>query len=56
MPRIALTLVASLVTATVCFAQDTARMDQIVRSHVASGTFAGSVLVARGLYPKEVPS
>ena len=48
MPRIALTLVASLVTATVCFAQDTARMDQIARSYVASGTFAGSVLVARG--------
>src|SRR5687767_10240205 len=48
MTRIALVLVASLGTATVCLAQDTARMDQIVRSYVANGTFTGSVLVARG--------
>src|SRR5687768_15245870 len=48
MTRIALVLVASLGTATVCLAQDTARMDQIVRSYVTSGTFTGSVLVARG--------
>src|SRR5687768_14862104 len=48
MTRIALVLVASLGTATVCLAQDTARMDQIVRSYVTNGTFTGSVLVARG--------
>src|SRR5438093_8212277 len=34
--------------ATVCFAQDVARMDQVVQSYVSNGTFAGSVLVARG--------
>ena len=48
MTRIALVLVASLGTATVCLAQDTARMDQIVRSYVDAGTFAGAVLVASG--------
>src|SRR5688572_1458731 len=48
MPRIPLVLMALLGTATVCLAQDTARMDQIVRSYVTSGAFAGSVLVARG--------
>src|SRR5687768_2823110 len=48
MPRIPLVLMALLGTATVCLAQDTARMDQIVRSYVTSGTFTGSVLVARG--------
>src|SRR5688500_20330634 len=48
MPRIALVLVALLGAATVSRAQDTARMDQIVRSYVTSGAFAGSVLVARG--------
>src|SRR5688500_18450359 len=48
MQRIAFLLVASLCTATVCLAQDTARMDQIVQSYVSAGTFAGSVLVARG--------
>ena len=48
MPRIAFILVASLGAATVCLAQDTARMDQIVRSYVAGSNFAGSVLVARG--------
>ena len=48
MPRIAFVLMASLGTAAVCLAQDTARMDQIVRSYVTSGTFTGSVLVARG--------
>jgi CubicO group peptidase (beta-lactamase class C family) len=30
------------------FAQDVARMDQVVQSYVSNGTFAGSVLVARG--------
>ncbi len=48
MPRIALALVVSLSAGTVCLAQDTARMDQIVQSYVSAGTFAGSVLVARG--------
>ena len=48
MQRIALVFLASLGTATVCLAQDTARMEQVVQSYVSSGTFAGSVLVARG--------
>ena len=48
MRLIAFAIVASLGAASVCFAQDTGRMDQIVRSYVATGTFAGSVLVARG--------
>lgn len=41
-------LLAWLGGATVCFAQDVARMDQVVQSYVGNGTFAGSVLVARG--------
>jgi CubicO group peptidase (beta-lactamase class C family) len=41
-------LLAWLSGATVCFAQDVARMDQVVQSYVSNGTFAGSVLVARG--------
>src|SRR5687768_12047138 len=48
MQRIVFVLVASLGAASVCLAQDRARMDQIVRSYVANGTFTGSVLVARG--------
>ena len=48
MQRIALVVLASLSTATVCLAQDVARMEQVVQSYVSSGTFAGSVLVARG--------
>jgi CubicO group peptidase (beta-lactamase class C family) len=48
MQRIALVLVASLGAASVCLAQDTARMDQVVQSYAGSGNFAGSVLVARG--------
>jgi CubicO group peptidase (beta-lactamase class C family) len=48
MHRITLVLVASLGGATVCVAQDVARMDQVVQSYVSNGTFAGSVLVARG--------
>ena len=48
MQRIALVFLASLGTATVCLAQDTARMEQVVQSYVSSGRFAGSVLVARG--------
>jgi CubicO group peptidase (beta-lactamase class C family) len=46
--RLTFVLLASLGRATVCFAQDVARMDQVVQSHVSNGTFAGSVLVARG--------
>ena len=46
--RLTFVLLASLGGATVCFAQDVARMDQVVQSYVSNGTFAGSVLVARG--------
>jgi hypothetical protein len=48
MQRIALVFLGSLGTATVCLAQDTVRMYQVVQSYVSSGTFAGSVVVARG--------
>jgi CubicO group peptidase (beta-lactamase class C family) len=48
MQRIAFVVLASLGAATVCLAQDTARMEHVVQSYVSSGTFAGSVLVARG--------
>ena len=48
MDRIAFVLVALLGVAGACQAQDIARMDQVVQSYVSSGTFAGSVLVARG--------
>lgn len=41
-------LLAWLGGVTVCLAQDVARMDQVVQSYVSNGTFAGSVLVARG--------
>lgn len=34
--------------ATSCFAQDTARMDQVVQTYVQNKTFMGTVLVARG--------
>ena len=47
-PRLTFVLLAWLGGATVCFAQDAARMDQVVQSYVSNGTFAGSVLVARG--------
>jgi len=46
--RLTFVLLAWLGRATVCFAQDVARMDQVVQSYVSNGTFAGSVLVARG--------
>ena len=46
--RLTFVLLACLGGATVCFAQDVARMDQVVQSYVSNGTFAGSVLVARG--------
>ena len=46
--RLPFVLLAWLGGATVCFAQDVARMDQVVQSYVSNGTFAGSVLVARG--------
>jgi len=48
MHRIAVVLLAWLGLATVCAAQDVARMEQVVQSYVGNGTFAGSVLVARG--------
>src|SRR5207247_9655182 len=37
-----------VVLATSCFAQDTARMDQVVQTFVQNKTFMGAVLVARG--------
>ena len=43
--RIAIALV--LVTVSVARAQDTARMEQVIQSHVSAGTFMGTVLVAR---------
>src|SRR5260370_456690 len=46
--RLTFVLLAWLGGATVCFAQDVARMGQVVQSYVSNGTFAGSVLVARG--------
>src|SRR5437867_3613572 len=46
--RLTFVLLAWLGAATVCFAQDVARMHQVVQSYVNNGTFAGSVLVARG--------
>jgi CubicO group peptidase (beta-lactamase class C family) len=46
--RLAFVLLAWLGGATLCFAQDVARMDHVVQSYVDNGTFAGSVLVARG--------
>ena len=48
MPRIAIAVAVVLSTASVCLAQDTARMDEVVRSYADEGRFAGSVLVARG--------
>ena len=48
MDRIAFVLVALLGVAGACLAQDIARMDQVVQSYVSNGTFAGSILVARG--------
>lgn len=43
--RIAIALV--LVTVSAARAQDTARMEQVIQSHVSAGTFMGTVLVAR---------
>lgn len=42
-----LTLVLIVVTVSTAFAQDTARMEQVVQSYATAGTFMGSVLVAR---------
>ena len=42
-----LSLVFVLVFCPAAFAQDTARMEQVIQSHVAAGTFMGAVLVAR---------
>jgi CubicO group peptidase (beta-lactamase class C family) len=47
MQRIALVL-AIFGAATVCLAQGTGRMEQVVQSYVSGGRFAGAVLVARG--------
>jgi CubicO group peptidase (beta-lactamase class C family) len=44
--RLAFSLV--WVTAVAASAQDVARMEQVIQSHVAAGTFMGTVLVARG--------
>ena len=52
MYRITFALVALLAGADACMAQDVARMDQVVQSYVSNGTFAGSVLVARGSVSK----
>jgi CubicO group peptidase (beta-lactamase class C family) len=43
-------LLASLLflPAAVCLAQDAARMEQVVQSFTSNGSFAGSILVARG--------
>lgn len=43
--RLVLGLVIAL--ASPSFAQDTARMEQVIQSHVSAGTFMGTVLVAR---------
>src|ERR1043166_6368456 len=40
--------VVVLFIATSCFAQDAARLDEVVQSYVQNKTFMGSVLVARG--------
>ncbi|HWI19631.1 MAG TPA: serine hydrolase [Vicinamibacterales bacterium] len=34
-------------TASIAFSQDTARMEQVIQSHVKAGTFMGTVLVAK---------
>ncbi len=41
-------LVSVPVLGVACFAQDVARMDEVVQSYVSNGQFMGSVLVARG--------
>src|SRR5688572_13278167 len=43
----ALTLSAVLYAAVAAYAQDIARMEQVIQSHVSAGTFMGTVLVAR---------
>ena len=42
-----LTFVLIVVSESAAFAQDVARMEQVVQSYVGNKTFAGSVLVAR---------
>jgi CubicO group peptidase (beta-lactamase class C family) len=41
-------LLAAVILIGPCLAEDAARMDQVVQSHVADHSFMGSVLVARG--------
>jgi CubicO group peptidase (beta-lactamase class C family) len=48
MSRIAFLVAILLIPAAPSFAQDTARMEQVVQSFVSDGSFMGSVLVARG--------
>jgi CubicO group peptidase (beta-lactamase class C family) len=43
----ALTLSVVLYAAVAAFAQDIARMEQVIQSHVSAGTFMGTVLVAK---------
>lgn len=38
---------ALLLLTSAAYAQDTARMEQVIQSHVSAGTFMGTVLVAR---------
>lgn len=41
-------VIALLFVASTAFAQDTARMEQVIQSHVQNRTFMGAVLVAKG--------
>lgn len=47
MIRLATLALSAVLFAVAASAQDTARMDQVIQSHVSAGTFMGTVLVAR---------
>ena len=47
MTRLATLALSAVLFAVAASAQDTARMDQVIQSHVSAGTFMGTVLVAR---------
>ena len=47
MRSLRLTLTFVLIAASTVFAQDTARMEQVIQSYVKAGTYMGTVLVAR---------
>lgn len=47
MTRLATLGLSAVLFAVAASAQDTARMDQVIQSHVSAGTFMGTVLVAR---------